>query len=94
MQLSNFNILTEILEVVTKRSTTDWQNISKLIFTETVICVFGNIVFLVVSGIDRALRDLTHERHTWKTLKISAFVYWLQTSFPTTINMREDRLKW
>ena len=91
MQLSTS---TENLVVFTKRSTTDWQNINKQIITETEIWVFGNIVFLVVIGIYRALRDLTQERHTWKTLKISAFVCWPQTPFLTTINMSEDRLKW
>ena len=90
----NFNVLTENLEVFTKRSTTDWKNINKQIITETEIWVFGNIVFLVVTGIYRALRDHTQERHTWKTLKISAFVCWPQTPFLTTINMSEDRLKW
>ena len=90
----NFNVLTENLVVFTKSSTTDWQNINKQIITETEIWVFGNIVFLVVIGIYRVLRDLTQERHTWKTLKISAFVCWPQTPFLTSINMSEDRLKW
>ena len=90
----NFNVLTENLVVFTKRSTTDWKNINKQIITETEIWVFGNIEFLVVTGIYRALRDHTQERHTWKTLKISAFVCWPQTPFLTTINMSEDRLKW
>ena len=78
----NFNVLTENLVVFTKRST-----------TETEIWVFGNIVFLVVTAIYRALRDLTQERHTWKTLFVGPKHHsWPLSTWVRTVSNGRDAI--